>query len=50
LGVAGAADGRLGRFVLGFGQDGDGELYLLSSTNVGPTGTTGRVDRIVAAP
>ncbi len=50
LSVAGAADGQLRRFLLGFGRDGNGELYVLSSTNLGPTGSTGRVDRIVAAP
>ncbi|MGC9308360.1 MAG: PQQ-dependent sugar dehydrogenase [Thermoplasmatota archaeon] len=36
------------RYVLGFGQDEDGELYVLSSTALGPTGTSGDVRRIVA--
>lgn len=49
LGVAGSTSGRLGRFVLGFGQDEAGELYLLSSANLGPVGTTGTVHRLVAA-
>ena len=39
--------GRLGRYVLGFGQDADGELYVLTTGNPGPTGTTGRVYRLV---
>lgn len=33
--------------VLGFGEDEQGELYLLGSANLGPTGTTGRVFKIV---
>ncbi|HUE77337.1 MAG TPA: PQQ-dependent sugar dehydrogenase, partial [Longimicrobiales bacterium] len=38
---------RLGSFVLGFGQDLDGEVYVLTSQTGAPTGTTGRVHRIV---
>ncbi len=37
---------RLGHFLLGFGQDAAGEVYVLTSDNVGPTGNTGRVYRI----
>jgi glucose/arabinose dehydrogenase len=48
--VAGTDSGRLGRFVFGLGQDLAGEVYVLSSENFGPTGTTGTVHRIVAAP
>ncbi len=47
--VQGANAGRLGRYLFSFGQDQAGEIYVLSSANFGPTGTTGRVDRIVAA-
>lgn len=36
-------DGRLGHFILAFGQDADGEMYILTSDNIGPTGATGRV-------
>lgn len=36
------------RYLLGFGQDENGELYVLSSTSLGPTGTSGDVRRIVA--
>ena len=50
LTIAGASGGRLGKFIFGFGQDGQGELYVLTSDNVGPVGTTGKVYRIVPAP
>lgn len=43
LRVAGRPDGRLGEFVLGFGQDQAGEVYVLTSDTTGPTGTGGRV-------
>jgi glucose/arabinose dehydrogenase len=45
--VAGAAGGRLGSFVLGFGQDVAGEVYVLTSHDSGPSGTTGRVLKLV---
>lgn len=35
------------RYLLGFGQDENGELYVMSSTALGPTGTSGDVRRIV---
>jgi len=35
------------RYLLGFGQDENGELYVLSSTSLGPTGTSGDVRRII---
>jgi glucose/arabinose dehydrogenase len=40
-------EGRLGQYVLGFGEYGTGELYVLATDNVGPAGTTGKVYRIV---
>lgn len=49
LAVAGTPDGRLGRFLLALGRDAAGELYLLTRTAPGATGTTGAVFRIVAA-
>lgn len=49
LPVAGDESGAIGSFLLGFGQDLDGELYILTSQVVGPTGTTGRVLKIVPA-
>jgi glucose/arabinose dehydrogenase len=50
LTVTTSPDGRIGRFVLGFGQDLQGEMYVLTTDNAGPTGTTGMVFRIVPAP
>lgn len=41
--------GRLGAYLLALGQDNDGELYVLTTDNAGPSGTTGRVYRIVPA-
>src|SRR5438270_1064843 len=40
----------LGLLLKGFGQDANSELYVLADTNIGPTGTTGRVLKIVPAP
>lgn len=49
LSVAGADDGRIGRFIASFGEDRGGELYILTSENLGPFGTTGVVFQIVPA-
>jgi glucose/arabinose dehydrogenase len=46
----GLADQPLGQFVKGFGQDAEGELYVLVSTALGPGGDTGRVLKIVRIP
>lgn len=35
------------RFVLSFGEDENGEVYVLSKTTLGPTGTSGDVRKIV---
>jgi glucose/arabinose dehydrogenase len=48
LRVAGRPGGRLGHFVLGFGQDAAGEVYVLTSDRTGPAGDTGRVYRLVS--
>jgi glucose/arabinose dehydrogenase len=40
----------LGMFVKGFGQDHDGEVYLLASTALGPGGNTGVVLKIATVP
>ena len=48
LSVAGNPGGSLRHFLLGFGQDGQGELYVLVSDNSGPTGASGKVFKIVA--
>ncbi len=39
--------GRLNRFVKGFGEDETGEVYILSSTALGPNGRTGDARRLV---
>jgi glucose/arabinose dehydrogenase len=38
--------GRLGRYVKALGEDEQGELYVLSTTALGPSGTTGDVRRL----
>ena len=38
----------LGRYLKGFGRDEDGELYVLGSTALAPTGATGEALRITA--
>lgn len=43
-------DPPLGLFVKGFGQDAEGELYLLAGTNLGPFGQDGMVLKIVPEP
>ncbi|MDP9453072.1 MAG: hypothetical protein M3P97_06735 [Actinomycetota bacterium] len=39
------ADGELGDFLLGFGQDRAGEVYVLTSDHHGPTATAARSTR-----
>lgn len=46
LRIAGYPNERVGRFVLGFGQDDNRELYLLTSDRNAPNGTTGKVFKI----
>ena len=40
----------LGMFIKGFGEDANGEIFLLASTTLGPTGTNGVVMQIVPVP
>jgi glucose/arabinose dehydrogenase len=47
LPLAGSADGTISRYILAFGQDTAGEVYVLTTDNAGPSGTTGRLFRIV---
>ncbi|HEX7186027.1 MAG TPA: PQQ-dependent sugar dehydrogenase [Thermoanaerobaculia bacterium] len=47
LRVHGSPGGRLGDFILGFGRDSRGEVYVLTSDSVGPSGSTGKVYRLV---
>lgn len=37
----------LGHFLLGFGQNNDGEMYVLTTDKIGPVGETGKVYKIV---
>jgi hypothetical protein len=46
LSLAGREAGELGEYLLGFGEDADGELYVLTSASAGPTGSTGTVYRL----
>ena len=38
----------LGQYLKGFGQDAEGEIYVTTSTRLGPAGTTGKVYKLVA--
>ncbi len=49
LSLSGRPGGRIGRFILGMGQDADGEIYVLTSAVLGPTGSTGVVYKIIPA-
>jgi glucose/arabinose dehydrogenase len=40
----------LGYYLKGFGQDNAGEIYLTVSTNAGPSGTTGKILKLVKVP
>jgi len=39
--------GNLGQYVKGFGQDASGEIYVLTSVEIGPMGNTGSVYKLV---
>jgi glucose/arabinose dehydrogenase len=39
--------GRIGAYIISFGQDADHELYLLTSDRTGPAGDTGSIYRLV---
>ncbi|MCU0652798.1 MAG: PQQ-dependent sugar dehydrogenase [Candidatus Pacebacteria bacterium] len=47
LKISGKAVGRIGLFIKGVGQDDSNELYLLTAETSGPTGTTGKVFKII---
>jgi glucose/arabinose dehydrogenase len=47
LRVATSPTGRVGHYVLGFGQDLTGEMYVLTTDETGPSGVTGKVYRLV---
>jgi hypothetical protein len=39
----------MGQYVKGFGQDLNGEIYVLATTEIGPQGTTGKVYKLIPA-
>lgn len=41
------AAGRLGRYVKGFGSDQRGEIFMLSTTNLGPGGSSGDIRQLL---
>ncbi|MGH2949210.1 MAG: PQQ-dependent sugar dehydrogenase [Solirubrobacteraceae bacterium] len=47
LRIARTPTGRLGHYVLGFGQDPAGEMYVLTTDQTGPSGTTGKAFKLV---
>jgi hypothetical protein len=48
--IATAEGGALNAFLLSFGQDAEGELYVLTSRRPGPIGSTGKVYKLVPPP
>jgi glucose/arabinose dehydrogenase len=48
LAVSDSADGTIPYLLKGFGQDVAGEIYLLVSSQAGPTGTSGEVIKLTA--
>jgi glucose/arabinose dehydrogenase len=49
LRIASSANGRLNDYILGFGIDDRGEVYVGGKDVLGPTGTTGKVYRLISA-
>lgn len=47
LHINSTSDGLLPGYLLGFGTDHDDELYVLTSQDSGPTGTTGAIYRLI---
>lgn len=50
LRIASSANGRLNDYILGFGIDDRGEVYVGGKDVLGPTGNTGKVYRLIPAP
>lgn len=48
--IATSQDGALGAYLLSFGQDAEGELYIMTSDWPGPTGSSGKVYRLISPP
>ncbi len=49
LPIVNRPNGRLNHYVLGFGQDDEGEVYVGVRDVLGPTGTTGKVYKLISA-
>ncbi|MFZ0548071.1 MAG: PQQ-dependent sugar dehydrogenase [Candidatus Promineifilaceae bacterium] len=49
LGVDGRDNNRLNEYLLSFGQDNNGEIYILTTDMAGPSGNTGKIYKIVPA-
>jgi hypothetical protein len=47
ISIAPSSSGRLNAFLKGMGQDASGELYLLVTNSLGPSGTTGKIYKIM---
>jgi glucose/arabinose dehydrogenase len=50
LRLASHPEGHIGEYVLVFGEDLNGELYVLTNRGNTPTGRTGKIFRLIAAP
>lgn len=50
VGIATRENGRLGTYLVSFGQDANLELYILTSDTAGPSGETGKALKIVPVP
>ena len=48
LRIAGSADGELHHFVVGFGQDAVGEVYVVVKDTAGTSGHIGKIYKLVA--
>ncbi|MBI5383955.1 MAG: PQQ-dependent sugar dehydrogenase [Verrucomicrobia bacterium] len=46
----GLQDRALGSWIKGFGEDADGELYVMVSRTLGPRGNTGQILKLVSVP
>jgi hypothetical protein len=45
--IDGSENGRLNEYLLSFGQDNSGEIYVLTTETPGPSGATGKVYKLV---
>lgn len=45
--VAGRPGGRIGAFIRGFGQDDEGEIYVLTSSEMGPANGTAKIFKLI---